>query len=68
MVAAMLWQIFKPEQSRNVVVHLERHTDIAMNPHVVQDGRHVSCIVPILFHLYTSRENVMQFAMCKPLS
>ena len=40
MVAAMLWQIFKPEQSRNVVVHLERHTDIAMNPHVAQDGRH----------------------------
>ena len=28
MVAAMLWQIFKPEQSRNVVVHLERHTDL----------------------------------------
>ena len=29
MVAAMLWHIFKPEQSRNVVVRLERHTDIA---------------------------------------
>lgn len=28
MVAAMLWHIFKPEQSRNVVVRLERHTDL----------------------------------------
>lgn len=40
MVAPMLWHFFKPEQWRNVVMRLERHTDIAMNPHVAQDGCH----------------------------